>query len=131
MGLVQVFWYYINWHYTKAWSDILRIIANYLWFVGNFFSIELLAKTLFSPWKRLNISGGRNQEDSFFVALFINTLMRFIGFGVRMLTIIIGMIALIITAAISCVAVIVWFVFPAIFLFLFFAGLGYILNITF
>ena len=129
MEFVQILWYYIIWHYTKAWSDMARVIGNYLWFMGNFFSIGLLAKSLFSPWRRLSVSGGRGREESFFGAIIINTLMRFVGFGIRAITIMAGVVAIFITIVVTCFAVLLWLVFPAVVFLLFFAGLGYLIKI--
>jgi len=129
MGFVQVLYYYIVWHYTKAWSDMFRVIGNYLWFVSNFFSLELLARTLFSPWRRLAISGGKGKEDSFFGALAVNTLMRLVGFGIRAVTIIAGALTLLLVVVVGCFAALAWLVFPAVVFFLFFAGLGYVIQI--
>jgi hypothetical protein len=128
MGFVQVLWYYILWHYTRAWSDLFRVIGNYFWFVSNFFSVNLLLRTLFSPWRRLSISGGRGGEDSFFAALIINTIMRFVGFIARVFTIAFGLVALIITAVFGAAVVLIWLILPAVVFFLFFAGLGYIIS---
>ena len=129
MGFVQVLYYYIVWHYTKAWSDMFRVIGNYLWFVSNFFSIALLSRTLFSPWRRLAISGGKGKEDSFFGVLAINTLMRLVGFGIRAATIIAGFFSLLVTVAISCLGAIVWLMFPVVVFFLLTAGFGYVISI--
>ncbi|MCR4311075.1 MAG: hypothetical protein NUV54_00685 [Candidatus Taylorbacteria bacterium] len=126
MPLAKILWYYIVWHYTRAWSDMRRVASNYLWFTSNFFSIDLLLRTLFSPWKRLSISGGRGKEDSLFGALIINTLMRFVGFGIRLFTIAVGAVALCIVFAIAVVSAVVWLLLPAIIVVLFFAGIGYI-----
>ncbi|MDO8482944.1 MAG: hypothetical protein Q7S86_03965 [bacterium] len=129
MGFVQVLYYYIIWHYTRAWPDMFRVIGNYLWFVSNFFSLELLARSLFSPWRRLAISGGKGKEDSFFGALAVNTLMRLVGFGIRAVTIIAGIIALIVTIVVGCLVAIVWLLFPGVVFFLLFAGFGYVVQI--
>ena len=129
MGFVQVLYYYIVWHYTIAWPDMFRVIGNYLWFVSNFFSLELLSRTLFSPWRRLAISGGKGKEDSFFGALVVNTLMRLVGFGIRAVTIVAGAVTLLVAVFISCLAALAWVVFPALVFFLFFAGLGYVIQV--
>ena len=121
MEFVQVLWYYILWHYTKAWNDIFRLISNCLWFVGNFFSINLLLRTLFSPWRRLGARGG---EENIFGTLVINFLMRFIGFGMRLGTIIIGAVSLLFTMVASGIVLLVWLFLPVIVFFLFFGGLG-------
>jgi len=131
MALVQVLWFYILWHYTKAWQDIFRIIGNYLWFVGNFFSINLLLRTLLSPWRRLSIRGGKGTGDSFFGALLVNTLMRAVGFLIRSMTILIGAVSLFVTIFLSFVFLIVWLLLPVIVFFLFFGGLGLIVKTVF
>ncbi|MDO8663970.1 MAG: hypothetical protein Q7K44_00230 [Candidatus Liptonbacteria bacterium] len=128
MAFVQVLWFYILWHYTKAWQDIFRIIGNYLWFVDNFFSINLLLKTLLSPWRRLSIRGGKGTEDSFFGAFLINTIMRGVGFLIRSITILIGAVAVFMTIIFSFAFVIVWFFLPIIAFFLFFGGVGQIMK---
>ena len=129
MRTTQFVWYYLLWHYTKAWSDMERIFGNYLWFVGNFFSIELLLKTLFSPWRRLSVTSGRGGEESFFGRIIINTLMRFVGFIMRACTIVIGVLAELAVVALGCCAVIIWLLLPVIIFFLFFAGIGYLFNL--
>ena len=128
MALPQTLIYYILWHYTKAWSDMMRIIGNYLWFVGNFFSINLLLQTLLSPWRRLSVSSGRHGEEGFFGALIINTLMRFVGFFIRLFTIIIGSVSLLGTMFLGFVLALAWLALPLIVFFLFFAGLGYLFG---
>jgi len=128
MALVQIVWFYILWHYTKAWQDIFRIIGNYLWFVGNYFSINLLMQTLFSPWRRLSVAGGKGTSDTYLGALLVNSFMRLVGFFVRLVTIIVGAIALLFTITLACAFVIAWLFLPIIAFFLFFAGLGQILR---
>ena len=128
MRLIQVLWFYILWHYTKAWHDLLRVISNYLWFIGNYFSISLLLRTLFSPWRRLSIKGGKGQQDSFFGALLINTLMRVVGFIFRIITILAGAFVLLFAVILSVFLIALWLVLPIFVFFLFFGGLGFMLN---
>ena len=131
MTFLQTLWFYILWHYTKAWQDIFRIIGNYLWFIGNFFSIGLLSRTLFSPWRRLSVSGGKGSKDGFFGALLINTLLRGVGFLARSITILVGVAALFLTIIFSCAFLVAWLFLPVIVFFLFFGGLGQVMQVTF
>jgi hypothetical protein len=124
MAIVQILWFYILWHYTKAWQDLFRIIGNYLWFVGNYFSLGLLSRTLFSPWRRLAIVGGKGTPDSWFGAILINTFMRGVGFIARSFTIIAGSVVLFSCLVFSSVLLFVWLLLPIVVFFLFFAGLG-------
>lgn len=106
----------------------MRVIENYIWFVANFFSITLLLRTLLSPWRRLSVSSGRGGEESFFGALLINTLMRGVGFLIRLITIFVGAFCLLFTMTIGFVAVLIWLVLPIAIFFLFFAGAGFVLS---
>lgn len=106
----------------------MRLVSNYLWFVGNFFSINLLLKTLISPWKRLSVSGGKGGEESFVGAFIINTLMRIVGLFIRLFTISIGVVCLIAVVGLSVLVALVWLCLPAIIIGMFFAGVGYISN---
>lgn len=128
MEFVHVIGYYILWHYTKAWKDFLRVMENYLWFVGNYFSINLLLGTLFAPWRRLHESGGKGTKESFLGAFLINTLMRFVGFGARLFIIISGAFSLLLIIALGFVAAIAWLLLPVIVFLLFFAGVGYVTS---
>jgi len=128
MAIFQVIWFYILWHYTKAWQDIFRIIGNYLWFVGNFFSINLLLRTLFFPWKRLSVKGGKGTSDSFLGAVLVNIMMRVIGFLARTLTIVAGICSLFLTLILSAILMAAWLFLPVIVFFLFFGGLGQVLK---
>ncbi|MEK7575131.1 MAG: hypothetical protein AAB511_02785 [Patescibacteria group bacterium] len=128
MAFVQVLSFYILWHYTKAWQDLFRIISNYLWFVSNYFSIGLLWRTLFDPWRRMSIVGGKGSKDSFVGAILINTFMRAVGFLIRTVTILGGLFVLLIAVSLSCILILAWAFLPVIVFILFFAGLGQILK---
>ncbi|MFY9463399.1 MAG: hypothetical protein WAP52_04445, partial [Candidatus Sungiibacteriota bacterium] len=44
---------YIIWHYGKAVRDFFGIAYDVLWFGYHFFSLPLLARTLFAPLSRI------------------------------------------------------------------------------
>lgn len=119
---------YIGWHYTRGVKDFLRIAGNLLWFVANLFSIGLLFRTLFAPWMRLREEKKKQGFDAeeLFGNSVVNTMMRLIGFCIRMLTIIAGLIALLLVLAAAVVGFIVWLLLPAIILVLIILGLSLI-----
>ncbi len=128
MELVQIFCRYIVWHYTFALSDIFRLAGNYLWFVRNFFSMGLLARTLFSPWRRLTERGGRGTGESWFGAFIINSIMRLVGIIARSVTISAGLIGLLLTFLLAIGFFILWLFLPALVVFMFLAGWGYLIK---
>lgn len=85
---------YLTWHYSEAFKDITRVWTNFLWFIFNFFSITILLKTFFSPWRR--IQEGRTKEgfhpEDIAEAFVTTTVMRIIGMMLRSFIIIVGLL---------------------------------------
>lgn len=120
--------HYIVWHYTQAISNLFAIWGNLIWFLYNFFSIKLLFQTLLSPFERLTEeSKGGLDIESFFSALIVNTLMRIVGFFVRSIVIIIGLLSILLLFLGGLFLFIIWLFIP--FLILLFFVLG-VLSLT-
>ena len=103
---------------------MFTIWKNMLWFVQSFFSIKLLLKTFFSPWKRLQERHYRSEGISeFFANIIVNTLMRIVGIVIRTVVIIIGLICLIIATFSGLFLFGIWFVLPLLNLFIFIVGI--------
>jgi hypothetical protein len=114
---------YLVWHYTLAISDLRRLAKNILWFIFNFFSIDILLGTLLSPWKRL--SKDVDPHSSFFSNLVINTTMRFVGLFIRGATIIFGTLSLLAALTAFAAGFLVWLVLPFLVPALFLYGINY------
>jgi hypothetical protein len=112
---LTIFPSYLIWHYGGAFKDYRRVSMNLLWFISNFFSIELLVGTLFSPWKRLAKDEYGGGDSNFFTNFIVNVLMRISGFLIRSVTIVIGSIALLLTAIFLALGFIFWLLLPFIF----------------
>jgi len=85
----------------------MRLIA-----VADFFSIGLLAKTLFSPFRQIsagNVSGPIGVQLR---AFFDRLVSRFVGAFVRTSMIIIGTLALFLQSLLGFVTLIIWLIFP-------------------
>ncbi|PIQ91614.1 MAG: hypothetical protein COV70_02835 [Parcubacteria group bacterium CG11_big_fil_rev_8_21_14_0_20_39_22] len=113
---------YFRWHYGVAFKDISRVFLNYIWFLYHFFSIRLLLSTLFLPWQRLQDPGGKGVEK-FLGKIFINTIMRLVGFLARTFIICIGIASIIFTSVLGILFLIVWIFVPAFPVALFIFGL--------
>ncbi len=115
---------YILWHYSTALVDFARAAFNYFWFLWNFFSIELLARSFFVPWKRLGETQG-----NFATRAIVGVAMRAIGVTARF-----GLFAL---AAFSFAAALLaafallalWLALPFVVVFLLFIGVRSVLSI--
>jgi type IV secretory pathway VirB6-like protein len=109
--------HYFTWHYTTAYRDYLRAWLNYLWFVAHFFSLGILLRTFFAPFKRISEKNEKGLNvQAFFEALAVNTLMRLVGMLVRTALISIGLIALVFIAIAGAVGLLIWTLMPVVLL---------------
>lgn len=102
-----------SWWYTKGWLTLVRAGGGRIKGVLNFFSVPLLAGSLFAPFRQ--ISAGRPTGGSLSVQLqaFGDRLFsRFMGAIIRSFLIIIGIVTVAVTAAIVGVILLLWPVVP-------------------
>src|SRR3989344_5618520 len=64
---------YIEWHFIAAPKEILKGWGNILWFGFNYFSVPLLLKTLFAPWRRITWSYGRGFDPGRYLYIFVES----------------------------------------------------------
>lgn len=90
----------------KAWGNFLRFNLDY-------FSIPLLLKTFFSPWRRYSWSYGRGFDlGKFFEAFFSNLISRILGALMRTFLIVFGIIAEIFILVIGLIIILGWILLP-------------------
>ena len=120
---------YLVWHYSYALKNIWGIWTNYLWFSYNLFSIKILTKTVFAPWKKLgeDYKEGFNVTD-FFATFFINSMMRMVGGLIRVSVIALGLIVILVVLFFGLLFFVIWLFMPAILLLCLFIGLGYLFK---
>jgi hypothetical protein len=129
MDLVFIGLAYLNWHYSSALRNLVQIWSNFVWFIYHFFSLGVLVRTLFSPWRRLDEGYQKGLEpEAWFETLILNTLMRAVGLFIRSIFIILGLAALLVTVALVVPALVVWLLLPPIVAGLFFGGLIFIFQ---
>lgn len=124
MGIIVLLPQYIFWHYTRSLRDFSKISGNLLWFIWNFFSIEILLKTFTSPWRRLGRDEGA-RRPSFFSNLVINVVMRLSGIVIRSGTIFVGLGTVALTAFIFALSFLFWLAAPFLIFLIFLYGISF------
>lgn len=89
----------------------------------------MLARTLFSPWQKLDESYKKGFNiKAFFEVFILNTLMRILGFFIRSFVIVIGVAVLICVLVLELATFAIWTLLPLIIMFLFISGLRLLIK---
>ncbi len=110
---------FISWHYLTGWRWYWKRVFFNLKRIIHFFSLGILIKTLFSPWKRLTVESETGFDIAkFFENLSFNFISVMIGAVVRLGLILVALIILVFYLIISIPLFLIWWVIP-------FFGWGY------
>ncbi len=108
--VLRYFMSYLSWHYYTTNYFLIRFCLNYLADAEHFFSIGVLFKTLFYPWRRVvsvkEIPGWSISE--WFQRLSFNLISRIIAFFVRLVLVIWGISTIIVLLIASCLLLVAW-----------------------
>lgn len=114
----------LSWWYGAGWRGRLLALRDKLAGTMDYFSIDLLLRTFFSPFRQISagrVDGGLNVQMR---ALADRLISRIIGAMIRLVMIVIGSLAIVFYAVIGTLFVILWAVVP----FLPFAGIIFALS---
>lgn len=105
---------FFSWWYGAGWRDQLSRIAQMIDRIGDYFSISLLLKTFFKPFRQISADEkGRGLSEQFQV--FLDKLFsRLIGAFMRFFMIIFGAISMLIVVLIGFIRLIIWPLYPLI-----------------
>jgi hypothetical protein len=105
---------YINWHYGVGLQETMMIWKNSLQFGFNFFSLKLLFKTLFKPLYRIHEGYGASglNLEVIFQNLALNMVARGVGFLMRAVVIVLGLLFVSAVALIGPILLAVWLALP-------------------
>lgn len=108
MFLVGIFqwWYGAGWvrHLKRSYIGILRI--------ADFFSIGLLLKTLFNPFKQISAAQVQGPLPVQFNAFLDRAFSRMMGSVVRTVTILVGLVVISLRALWTLISMIAWTLLP-------------------
>lgn len=104
---------FLGWWYGAGWANSFKAIFNRVSLVAQEFSLPILLRTLFEPWKQLTVYTGPGAPlDAKMRVLFDNLFSRFFGFVVRTMFIFICLIAVTVTFIAGIILAIAWPVIP-------------------
>jgi len=105
---------FLAWHFSGGIEFYTKKYILALERINHFFSIGLLFKTLFSPYKRLIVIKEKPGFDfaEYFERLSFNLVSRFIGFWVRLFLIIIGVSLYLFVFIFGALGLILWILLP-------------------
>ena len=99
----------LSWWYSAGYRVFLQKLLSKLHDTADFFSIDLLLKTLFSPYKQIS---AEVNSGSFFQRLLDKLISRIIGFFIRFFIVITGILALALQVICSAIAALSWPLLP-------------------
>ena len=104
---------WLTWHFYEMPKFLFLVWENYLLFGINYFSINLLFLTLFSPWKKYNWSYPKGFNVGEYFGTFISYIFsRIIGAICRTALIIIGIIVQVVIFVLGAMIILFWFLMP-------------------
>ena len=103
---------FASWWYGAGWRFIAGRARYKISRLGEFFSIALLLKTLFSPYRQISAGAVNGPLNLRMRAFFDRQFSRFIGFFVRMIMIVAGVLTIIVLLVVSIVWLVVWPLLP-------------------
>ena len=102
---------FFRWWYHDGWISQVQKFINFLHTVGQLFSVKLLLRTLFSPWRRVISAPGRGLESHIQAAV-DNLIGRLVGFFVRIMVLFAAGITGIFAAVLGSVYLLSWPLLP-------------------
>lgn len=102
----------LSWWYGAGWRERALGLREHLSATADYFSIDLLLRTLFSPFRQISAGGVRGPLGVQVRAFFDRLVSRVIGAMIRSTIIVIGAISLAVFTIIGAVLVVLWLVVP-------------------
>ncbi len=113
----NIIFLWIIWYYFEMSNNLLDAWKNFLLFNLNYFSIPLLLKTFFSPWRRYKWTYSRGFDIKQYFETFISNLVsRILGAICRVVLILIGIVIEIFIFIFGSFVFLGWLILPVLLL---------------
>ena len=104
---------FLQWWYLRGWLNLINKLMSVLRSLADSFSISLLVKTLFAPYKQISAYGSGGISIQAQISDFFDKLLsRVIGFTMRVIIICVGIIVMLIDILVSCIMILLWPLLP-------------------
>jgi hypothetical protein len=120
---------YIRWHYTCGIVESIELVKRLLLNVLHFFSVSVILRTFFSPWKREGMRYAHSEVGSWFTTFIFNSLMRVLGMVMRTVILFFGLVIFLCSCIFSVVIILGWILAPLVMVGSFVMGVINLLNI--
>lgn len=116
-----------SWWYGAGWRRCIIAVRDGLHSVYDYFSIDLLLKTLFSPWRQISAGKVRGNIQVQLHAMFDNLISRVIGGIIRTTVMIFGVLSILFICVIGLLRIVIWPLVPVLpVIFVLFAMTGWV-----
>ncbi|HEY0965683.1 MAG TPA: hypothetical protein VGE13_04360 [Candidatus Saccharimonadales bacterium] len=102
----------LSWWYGAGWRQRAAIIKERLASTIDYFSIDLLLKTLFAPYRQISAGSVRGPLGVKWRAFVDRTISRCIGAIIRTAVILMGCVAILFYSVIGLLVLMLWAVVP-------------------
>jgi hypothetical protein len=102
----------LTWWYSEGLRKRLILERSRLSMIYDFFSLEILLRTVFAPYKQISASSSGVSLGDRWRAFWDRALSRLIGATMRITVIVIGFLALIVGLSFGLTVMFVWIVAP-------------------
>ena len=103
------------WHFYEMPEFLLGVWKNYILFALNYFSLPILLKSFFAPWRRYKWSYPKGFDvGGFFSTLISNIFSRVLGALMRIVLIIAGIMLQIFVVIAGLIIIAGWLITPLI-----------------
>ncbi len=112
----------LRWWYVTGWVQAARRIGSWTSSVEHMFSLSLLLRTLFAPWRRIVSYAGKGLDARIHASL-DNLVSRAVGFVIRIFVILAAGVAMLGALILSVLMVVIWPLLPLSFVFFVIRGI--------
>ncbi len=102
----------LSWWYSRGWIDQALLVRERIVRTMDYFSVDLLLKTLFAPYRQIGASRVDGSLGVKWRAFVDRTVSRVIGSIVRAILIVIGSVAVILHSILGAVVLVLWGAVP-------------------